>query len=88
MQSMYETVVQLGCSRLLGGGRMPGYQQYANLLTPQQYVDEVTSGVKYDAVLTFLLNCGRLPVGILPNYLEDEQSAHYAALMEWRNPFK
>jgi hypothetical protein len=22
------------------------------------------------------------------NYLEDEESLHYAALMEWRNPFK
>nr|WP_255807295.1 GNAT family N-acetyltransferase [Cohnella mopanensis] len=88
MQSMYETVVHLGCNRLLGGGRMPGYQQHAHLLTPQQYLDEVISGSRYDAVLTFLLNCGRLPIGLLANYLEDEQSAHYAALMEWRNPFK
>ncbi|WP_229264026.1 GNAT family N-acetyltransferase [Cohnella cholangitidis] len=88
MQSMYETVVHLGCNRLLGGGRMPGYHLHAGKLTPQQYVDEVTTGGKYDPVLTFLLNCGRLPVGIIPDYLDDEQSAHYAALMEWRNPFK
>jgi len=88
MQSMYETVVHLGCLRLLGGGRMPGYQAYADRMTPEQYVDQVADGHRYDPVITFLLKCGRMPIGIVANYLEDEQSAHYAALMEWRNPFK
>jgi ribosomal protein S18 acetylase RimI-like enzyme len=87
MHSMYETVVYLHCRRLLGGGRMPGYHRVADRLTPQQYVDRVTTGQLKDPVLTFMLNCGRLPVGIVANYVEDEQSMHYATLMEWRNPF-
>jgi ribosomal protein S18 acetylase RimI-like enzyme len=87
MQSMYETVVQLGCRRLLGGGRMPGYHRVAGELSPEQYVEQVANGERKDPVLTFLLKCGRLPAGIAKNYLDDEESCGYAALMEWRNPF-
>jgi ribosomal protein S18 acetylase RimI-like enzyme len=87
MHSMYETVVYLGCRRLLGGGRMPGYHLIAGEVTPERYVEEVTEGRRKDPVLTFLLRCGRLPIGVVPGYLEDEESKGYAALMEWRNPF-
>jgi ribosomal protein S18 acetylase RimI-like enzyme len=87
MQSMYETVVQLGKQRLLGGGRMPGYHKHAAEATPEQYLDNVVSGVRHDPVIGFLLRCGRMPVGIAHDYLEDEESCGYAALMEWRNPF-
>lgn len=88
MQSMYETVVQLGLTSLLGGGRMPGYGQYASQLSAQQYVDKVIAGELKDPVITFLLRCGRVPIGIAEQYLEDEQSCNYAAIMQWRNPFK
>jgi len=87
MQSMYETVVQLGLIRLLGGGRMPGYAAKKADATPQQYVDNVIKGVWKDPVISFLLKCGRMPVAVAENYLEDEQSCNYAAIMEWRNPF-
>lgn len=88
MQSMCETVVHLGCDRLLGAGRMPGYGALSGSLTAEEYLEQVVQGKRKDPVITFLLRCGRMPVGIVPNYLEDEQSANYAALMEWRNPFK
>lgn len=87
MASMYETVVHLGCRRLLGGGRMPGYHLVADEMTPEQYVAQVVAGQRKDPVLTFLLKCGRMPIGVAANYLDDEQSCGYAALMEWRNPF-
>ncbi|WP_035154610.1 GNAT family N-acetyltransferase [Cohnella thermotolerans] len=87
MHSMYETVVHLGCRRLLGAGRMPGYHRVADRLTPEQYVEKVKTGECKDPVLTFLLKCGRLPVGVVRDYLEDEESGNNAALMEWRNPF-
>lgn len=87
IQTMHETVVQLGCRRLLSGGRMPGYHKHADRLTPEQYLAEVTAGRLRDPVVSFLLGCGRLPVGVAHGYLEDEQSCSCAALMEWRNPF-
>lgn len=87
MHSMYETVVYLGCDRLLGGGRMPGYGALSDRLTAEEYVEQVAQGKLKDPVITFLLRCGRMPVGVVKDYLDDEQSAGYAALMEWRNPF-
>ncbi|WP_047980276.1 GNAT family N-acetyltransferase [Ornithinibacillus contaminans] len=88
MQSMYELVVQKGLNRLLGGGRMPGFHKYAGEMTAEEYLAAVVDGVIKDPVITFLLNAGRTPVGVVANYLEDEESRNYAALMEWRNPFK
>jgi len=87
MQSMYEVVVQLGLVRLLGGGRMPGYHKLAAEMTPEQYLEGVLSGTIRDPVITFMLRCGRRPLKVIPNYLNDEESRGYAVLMEWRNPF-
>lgn len=87
MQSMYEVVVHKGLERLLGGGRMPGYHKKAGEMTAEQYLQAVVRGELKDPVITFLLRCGRTPVAVVPNYLEDEESCHYGALMEWKNPF-
>ncbi len=88
MQSTYYLVIELGLDRLLGGGRMPGYKKYAKDLTADAYLKEVMSGHIKDPVISFLLRCGRMPVTVLPNYLEDEDSLNYAVLMEWNNPFQ
>lgn len=88
MQSMGHIVVEKKLDRLLGGGRMPGYHRYARELSPEQYVQKVLSGDLNDPVITFLLKCGRKPVGVLENYLEDKESLNYGTLMEWKNPFK
>ncbi|MBD2847955.1 GNAT family N-acetyltransferase [Paenibacillus sp. IB182496] len=87
MQSMYEVVVHLGLSRLVGGGRMPNYHRHAATLSPDAYVERVIRGELRDPVLSFLLRCGRMPAGTVRGYLEDEESCDCAALMEWRNPF-
>jgi len=87
MQAMYELVVKLGLKRLLGGGRMPGYSRYAGQWTPEQYLQRVLSGEVSDPVITFLLRCGRTPLKVVADYLEDEESRNHAVLMEWKNPF-
>lgn len=88
MQSMYEVVVQLGLDRLLGGGRMPGYHKVADTMSIEAYAEAIMNGSLKDPVITFLLRCGRTPVQVVPDYLEDEESRNYALLMEWRNPFR
>lgn len=82
MQSMYEVVVYKGLDRLLGGGRMPGYHKHSDQMIADQYLEEVVKGTRKDPVITFLLRCGRTPVGVVANYLEDEESCNYTALME------
>ncbi len=88
MQSMYEVVVNQGLERLLGGGRISGYHLYSSELTADQYVNNVIKGELKDPVITFLLKCGRTPVHLVKNYLEDEESQNYGLLMEWKNPFR
>jgi len=87
MFSMYDVVVHLRLERLLGGGRMPGFHKQANNMSPEQYIDAVVNGELKDPVISFLLHCGRTPVKIVADYLDDEESCHYGTLMEWRNPF-
>jgi ribosomal protein S18 acetylase RimI-like enzyme len=87
MEAMYELVVHKQLRRLLGGGRMPGYGKVADQMTAEQYLEAVLRGERKDPVITFLLRCGRTPLHIVPNYLEDEESRNYATLMEWKNPF-
>ncbi len=88
MQTMYEIVVHKDLDRLLGGGRMPGYHKKSSDYTASEYVDHVVSGSIKDQVITFLLRCGRIPLTVVPNYLDDEESCNYAVLMEWKNPFR
>ncbi|MBS4207097.1 GNAT family N-acetyltransferase [Bacillus sp. FJAT-50079] len=87
MQAMYQTVVALKLERLVGGGRMPGYHRYADRMTAKQYSQAVITGEVVDPVVTFLLRCGRMPLALIENYLDDAESHNYALLMEWKNPF-
>ncbi|MCC3357663.1 GNAT family N-acetyltransferase [Bacillus sp. REN16] len=87
MQSMYEVVVHLKLERLLGGGRMSGYSKHAIDMSAQTYMEKVVAGELKDPVITFLLRCGRTPVQLIENYLDDEESCNYGLLMEWKNPF-
>ena len=88
IESLYFVTVQMGLCRLLGGGRMPGYRKVSCEMSPEAYLEAVVRGDIRDPVITFLLRCGRTPVRAAAEYLEDEESCNYAALMEWRNPFK
>lgn len=85
--AMYHLVIEKKLKRLLGGGRMSGYHRYADAMTAEQYAGEVAAGRLGDPVISFLLRCGRMPVHVAEQYLDDEESRNYALLMEWRNPF-
>ncbi|MFC6604614.1 GNAT family N-acetyltransferase [Ectobacillus funiculus] len=87
MLAMYDVVVHKRLDRLLGCGRMPGYYKKAGEMTPKQYLEAVVKGELKDPVITFLLRCGRTPVKIVDNYLEDTESSNYGVLMKWKNPF-
>jgi len=87
MRASYEVVVYLGVKRLAGGSRMPGYSSVSEELSPNEYYEKLKSGELHDPVVTFLLKNGRVPVELIPNYIDDEESANHAVLMEWKNPF-
>ncbi|HSJ38238.1 MAG TPA: GNAT family N-acetyltransferase [Planococcus sp. (in: firmicutes)] len=86
-QSAYERVIEDRLERVIGGGRMPGYKRFSEEMTAEQYAGKVLNGEMKDPVITFLMRSGRTPVGLLKDYLDDEDSGNYALLMEWKNPF-
>ncbi|MGG3467750.1 GNAT family N-acetyltransferase [Neobacillus pocheonensis] len=88
MQAMYHVVIEKGYDRLVGGGRMPGYHKVSHQMTPGEYLAATIGGEIKDPVITFLLRCGRVPLGVAKNYLDDEESCNNAVIMEWKNPFK
>lgn len=85
--AMYHLVIERKLKRLLGGARMSGYHRVADRISAEQYAEEVVAGRLSDPVVTFLLRCGRMPVRVASNYLDDEESRNHALLMEWKNPF-
>lgn len=88
VQSMYEVAVALRISRVMGGGRMPGYRAYSEKMSAEQYLDKVVRGELKDPVISFMMYSGRTPIRVLANYLQnDHESCYYATLTEWKNPF-
>lgn len=86
-QALYEarkqTVRELGLKRFIAACRIPDFHQCAHALSVEEYVQAVVSGERTDLVLTFMLKQGLRPISVLPNYVEDDESHHYAVLVEW-----
>ncbi|MGY6275435.1 GNAT family N-acetyltransferase [Methylomonas sp. MgM2] len=72
--------------RFIAGGRIPGYTNYADKLTPVRYIEQVKSREIFDPVLSFQMANGFHVRKLLTGYLPvDEDSHGYATLLEWIN---
>ena len=71
---------------IIAGGHMPDFVNHKAKMSAQEYVDRVASGELYDATLTFQLENGFSIEGVLENYIEDEATDGWAALIVWHNP--
>ncbi|MBW7455402.1 GNAT family N-acetyltransferase [Paenibacillus sepulcri] len=77
---------QLNLKSIIVGGRIPGYHNYSDQMSPRAYAEEVLQQNIYDPVLTFQMMNGFTLKRIITNYLsDDEDSMNYAALLEWNN---
>ena len=89
---MYDVRKEL-CERLnlrsiIAGGRIPGYNEHAEELTPRQYIEKVKLKELYDAILTFQLSNGFHVKKVLKQYLPgDTESLEFATLLEWNNVY-
>lgn len=77
---------KLNLRRIVAGGRLWGYSEYANQYTPDEYAYRVKSGELHDLVFSFQSDEGFDLKGILPNYLRDPKSLNFATFLEWLNP--
>lgn len=76
----------LNLRRILAGGRIHGYVDHADKMSPEAYVRAVENGEIRDLVLSFQLREGFVVRGILHNYIKDPRSLNNATLIEWLNP--
>jgi ribosomal protein S18 acetylase RimI-like enzyme len=81
-----ETVIKFNLRRMIGGGRLFNYCDYADKMSAVEYAQRVINGEFKDPVLSFELENGFKFIKILPNYLDDVRSLNYASFIEWLNP--
>ncbi|MFQ3576677.1 MAG: GNAT family N-acetyltransferase, partial [Cytophagales bacterium] len=74
-----ELCENLNLRAIIAGGRIPGYIEYADELSPRQYIDMVKSREIYDPILTFQIANDFHVRKIITNYMpEDEDSKFFA----------
>lgn len=80
-----ELVQKLNLRRIIAGGRILNYVEFAKKFTPQEYVDYVIKGLINEPVLCFQMRNGFKFIKILSNYMKDPRSLNYATFIEWKN---
>ncbi|HEY1006831.1 MAG TPA: bifunctional GNAT family N-acetyltransferase/carbon-nitrogen hydrolase family protein [Sphingobacteriaceae bacterium] len=71
---------------IIAGGRIPRYKQYADHLSPKEYIRKVKNKEIHDPTLSFQLANDFHVKKILKGYLPgDTESLEYASLLEWNN---
>ncbi|WP_290651973.1 bifunctional GNAT family N-acetyltransferase/carbon-nitrogen hydrolase family protein [Aquisalimonas sp.] len=79
---------KLNCRSIVAGGRIPGYTQYAEEMSPEEYIELVKRQEVYDPILSFQLANDFHVRRVITNYLpEDRDSKAYATLVQWNNIF-
>lgn len=81
-----ELCERLNLKGIVFGGRIPGYHECSEELTPKEYIEKVKSKEINDPVLNFQLSNDFYPVKVLRGYLEgDKLSKEFAVLLRWEN---
>lgn len=81
-----ELIMKLNLRRMIGGGRLLNYCEYADKISALEYAQRVIKVELRDPVLSFELDNEFKVIKILPNYLNDIRSLNYASFIEWLNP--
>ena len=78
--------IEHGKRGIIAGGHMPNFADHKHEMSAAEYVEKVSSGELYDATLTFQIENGFEIRGVLENYIEDEETDGWSALIVWENP--
>ena len=77
---------RLGLANVVGGGRLYDFVDAPAELGVAEYVADVVRGTRRDRVLLSQLRAGFRVHGLIPGYLHDWRSRHWATLIVWDNP--
>jgi hypothetical protein len=83
-QARKELVVREGLKGYVTGCRIPDYGAVSSQFSATEFVERVKIGHCTDRTLSPLLKMGMTLMGVQPDYMDDAESANFAALLEWR----
>jgi GNAT superfamily N-acetyltransferase len=81
-----EVVVRLNKRGIIAGGHLHNFADHKHEMTADEYIRKVDAGEIYDATLTFQKGNGFRLLGGLENYLTDDATDNWSALIVWDNP--
>jgi GNAT superfamily N-acetyltransferase len=71
---------------IIAGGHIPGFADHKHHITAAEYVQKVSDGEFYDPTLSFQMENGFAVRGVLADYIHDESTDSWSALIVWENP--
>ncbi len=81
-----DLVVRFNRKGIIAGGYMPGFADHKHELSAADYIRKVDAGELYDPTLTFQKQNGFRLLDALENYISDEATDSWSALIVWDNP--
>ncbi len=86
MNARFGLLRRLNLRGLVAGSLFVGYQAVAEQMSPEQYVQEVIEGKRFDSNLSKQLRKGFKVRNLIPNYTHEPRTRDYAAAIVWINP--
>ncbi|MEZ5992585.1 MAG: bifunctional GNAT family N-acetyltransferase/carbon-nitrogen hydrolase family protein [Planctomycetota bacterium] len=81
-----ELCQSLNLKRIVLGGRLFNYHEYADRMSADEYARKVEAGEYRDLVLSFQLKQGFTLKKVMASYLADPLSRNFGTFLEWINP--
>jgi len=81
-----DLVMRYAKAGIIAGGHIPGFVDHRHEMTAPEYIARVAAGELYDPTLSFQIDNGFRVAGALENYLHDDATDSYSALIVWDNP--
>ncbi len=83
-----EFMIEQGCDCGFLVGRIPGYHEYADRMSAEEYITTLVDGKSLDPQIRMYTAFGIRVGGLIPNYIEDPKSLNYGVLLVLDNPDK
>lgn len=81
-----EIAEELNLKAIVIGGRIPAYHNYADKISPKEFIQKVKNKQLHDPTLSFQLSNDFHVKKVLRGYMPgDKESNEYAVLMQWDN---
>lgn len=83
-----ELCERLNLKSIVFGGRIPNYHNYADEMSPTEYISKLKRQEIHDHVLHFQISNDFQPIKIIKSYLaDDSESSDFAVLLKWTNVY-